>query len=203
MTVAVLPSDIDLGDPPAPPPARPRVLLVGTVFALGGVVMAFAAVIGYYVHQRALTKAATGEWLPSGVKIALTAGNMGLMTLAMSLVLMQWAVYSIANDDRRNTYIALGLTVLLGLAHVNAMAFGFTQIQMPIDTPVGVLFYTIMTMHLSMVGAGLLFLGLMAFRTLGGQYSSKDREGIIAAAMFWYVTVAIYAVVWFTIFVTK
>jgi heme/copper-type cytochrome/quinol oxidase subunit 3 len=83
------------------------------------------------------------------------------------------------------------------------MAFGFTQIQMPIDTPVGVLFYTIMTMHLSMVGAGLLFLGLMAFRTLGGQYSSKDREGIIAAAMFWYVTVAIYAVVWFTIFVTK
>lgn len=203
MTTVVLPSDIDLGDPPPPPTARPRVLLVGTVFAVSGVVMAFAAVLGYYVHQRALTKAATGTWLPEGVKIPLTPGNMGLMTLAMSLVLVQWAVYSIANDDRRNTYIALGLTVLLGLAHVNAMAFGFTQIKMPISEAVGVLFYTIMTMHLAMVGAGLLFLGIMAFRTLGGQYSGKDREGVVAAALFWYVTVAVYAVVWFTIFVTK
>ena len=202
MTVAMV-TDVDLGNPPPPDPARPRVLLVGTVLGLGGVSMAFAAVLGYYVHLRALTRAATGSWLPTGVKIPLTPGNMGLMTLAMSLVLVQWAVYAIARDDRRNTYIALGLTVLLGLAHVNAMAFAFTQIKMPIGSSVGVLFYTIMSMHLAMVGAGLIFLGLMAFRTLGGQYSGRDREGVAAAAIYWYVTVAIYAVVWYTIFVTK
>ena len=43
----------------------------------------------------------------------------------------------------------------------------------------------------------------MAFRTLGGQYSGRDREGIAAAALFWYVTVAVYAVIWYTVFVTK
>ena len=46
-------------------------------------------------------------------------------------------------------------------------------------------------------------LGLVAFRTFGGQYSGRDREGLIAASIFWYVTVAVYAVIWFTIFVTK
>ncbi|MEY2456823.1 MAG: cytochrome c oxidase subunit [Acidimicrobiaceae bacterium] len=203
MTVAMVGADVDLGTPPPPPPARPRVLLIGTVLGLGGVVMAFAGVLGYYIHLRALTHAATGAWLPERVSIPLVPGNMGLVTLAMSVVLVQWAVYAIANDDRRNTYIALGLTVLLGLAHVNAMAFAFTQIAMPIRSSVGVLFYTIMTMHLAMVGAGLLFLGLMAFRTLGGQYSGRDREGVAAAAIFWYVTVAVYAVIWYTIFVTK
>jgi heme/copper-type cytochrome/quinol oxidase subunit 3 len=203
MTVAMVSSDAELGNPPPPPPPRPRGLLVGTVLGLSGVVMAFAGVLGYYIHQRALTKAATGAWLPKEVDIPLVPGNMGLITLVMSVVLVQWAVYSIANDDRRNTYIALGLTVLLGLAHLNVMAFAFTQIKMPIGSAVGVLFYTIMSMHLAMVGAGLLFLGLMAFRTLGGQYSGRDREGVAAAAIYWYVTVAVYAVVWYTIFLTK
>jgi heme/copper-type cytochrome/quinol oxidase subunit 3 len=203
MTVAMVSHDAELGTPPPPPAARPRVLLVGTVLGLSGVVMAFAGVLGYYVHQRALTKGATGEWFPTGVDIPLTPGNMGLITLVMSVVLVQWAVYAIKNDDRRNTYIALGLTVLLGLAHLNVMAFAFTQIKMPIGSAVGVLFYTIMSMHLAMVGAGLLFLGLMAFRTLGGQYSGRDREGVAAAALYWYVTVAVYAVIWYTIFVTK
>ena len=203
MTVATVSSDVELGTPPPPPPARPRVLLVGTVLGLSGIVMAFAGVLGYYIHQRALTKAATGAWLPKEVDIPLVPGNMGLMTLVMSVVLVQWAVYAIARDDRRNTYVALALTVLLGLAHLNVMAFAFTQIKMPIGSSVGVLFYTIMSMHLAMVGAGLLFLGVMAFRTLGGQYSGRDREGIAAAAVYWYVTVAVYAVVWYTIFVTK
>ena len=40
----------------------------------------------------------------------------------------------------------------------------------------------------------LLFAALMAFRTLGGQYSAKDREGVVAAAVFWWATAVVYAV---------
>ena len=43
----------------------------------------------------------------------------------------------------------------------------------------------------------------MTIRTLGGEYAGRDREGIVAAALFWYVTVAMYAVVWYAIYVTK
>ena len=116
---------------------------------------------------------------------------------------MQWAVYSIANDDRPRAYLALGLTVLLGGAYINGMAFNYTQMGITVHDPVGLLIFTITGMHLAMAGAGMLFVGLMAFRALGGQYSGRDREGIVAAAMYWHVTVLVFAVIWFTIFVTK
>ena len=40
-------------------------------------------------------------------------------------------------------------------------------------------------------------------RTVGGEYSAKDVEGIRGAAMFWYVTVGLYLVLWYAIYITK
>ena len=48
----VLPDDV-IGQPPPAPPARPRVLLIGTGFTLAGIVLAFAGLIGLYVGRRA------------------------------------------------------------------------------------------------------------------------------------------------------
>ena len=53
------------------------------------------------------------------------------------------------------------------------------------------------------IAIAIVFVALMAFRTLGGQYSARDREGIVAASLFWYVMVAVYAAIWYAIFVTK
>ncbi|HEX2384082.1 MAG TPA: cytochrome c oxidase subunit 3 [Acidimicrobiales bacterium] len=195
--------DDSIGLPPAAPPARPRVLLIGTGFALAGIAMAFAGLIGLYIGRRAEVIEANQSWLPQGVTIDLTPGNVALVGLLISSVVMQWAVYSIANDDRPRAYLALGLTVLLGAAYINGMAFNYTQIGITVHEPVGLLIFTITGMHLAMAGAGMLFVGLMTFRALGGQYSGRDREGIVAAAMYWHVTVLIFVVIWFTIFVTK
>jgi heme/copper-type cytochrome/quinol oxidase subunit 3 len=57
--------------------------------------------------------------------------------------------------------------------------------------------------HLAMVVAGMIFMALMGFRTLGGQFSSRMPDGISAAAIFWYATVALYAVIWFAVYVQK
>jgi heme/copper-type cytochrome/quinol oxidase subunit 3 len=75
--------------------------------------------------------------------------------------------------------------------------------KITVHDQVGLLIFAITGAHIAMVGAGVLFIGLVAFRTFGGQYSGRDREGLVAASIFWYVTVAVYAVIWFTIFVTK
>jgi cytochrome c oxidase subunit 3 len=179
------------------------VLLIGTGFALAGIVLAFAGLIGLYVGRRAAAIEANQPWLPKGVTIDLTPGNVAMIGLVISAVVVQWAVYSIANDDRPRAYLALGLTVLLGGAYINGMAFNYTQMGITVHDPVGLLIFTITGMHLAMTGAGMLFVGLMAFRALGGQYSGRDREGIVAAAMYWHVTVIVFAVIWFTIFVTK
>jgi cytochrome c oxidase subunit 3 len=185
-------------------PARPRVLVTGTVVASAAVAMVFAGMLAFYAHTRAAAIEAEGSWLPEGVTLPLPPANMALITLVMSLVIMQWAVYAIANDDRRSTYIALGLSVLMGVAYINEICFYFTQMgDLTVDQPVGLLIFGITGTHLALAGIAIVFVLLMAFRTLGGQYSARDHEGIVAATLFWYVMVAVYAAIWFTIFVTK
>jgi hypothetical protein len=49
----------------------------------------------------------------------------------------------------------------------------------------------------------MVFIALMAFRALAGQFSSRQTDGIVAAAMFWYATVAVYAVIYYGIYITK
>jgi heme/copper-type cytochrome/quinol oxidase subunit 3 len=195
--------DDAIGLPPPAPPARPRVLLFGTGFALAGIVMAFAGLLGLYVGKRAAVIESNQPWLTKGIVIDLTPGNVALVGLVISSFVVQWAVYSIANDDRPRAYLAFGLTALLGVAYINSMAFYFTQMKVTVHDPVGQLIIVIIGMHLAMIGAGVIFIGLMAFRTLGGQYSGRDREGVVAAAMYWHVSVLVFAAIWLTIFVAK
>jgi heme/copper-type cytochrome/quinol oxidase subunit 3 len=195
----------NIGAPPAAPPARPRVLLIGTVLTCAAIVMAFAGLLGMYAEQRATRLRSGGEWLPKAISIDLTQWNVAFVGLIISIVVLHWAVYAVGNDDRVRAYLALGLAALLGAAYINSVCFAYTQMGFTVhdQTGVGLLVYAITGMHLAMAGAGVVFMGLMAFRTLGGQYSGRDREGLVAVLIYWYVTVAVYAAIWFTIFVTK
>lgn len=183
------------------PPVLPRrrELLFGTAFATGGVVMALVTLIGAYLATRDATGAA---WL-SANEIPLTQPNMQLVTLGMSVVTMQWAVWSINRDDRYHTYLALGVTILLGAAFVNQTSFLFNQAEIVMGQAEGPLFYAVTAGHLAMVVAGLIFMALMGFRTLGGQFSSRQPDGIGAAAIFWQAAVALYVVIWFAVYVQK
>ena len=193
-------STLSLGSA-TPPPVLPRrrELLFGTAFATAGVVMAMATLIGAYSATRDATGAA---WL-SANNIPLTQPNMQLITIGMSVVTMQWAVWSINRDDRYHTYLALGVTLLLGVAFVNQTSFLYNQAAITIVQAEGPLFYAVTAGHLAMVVAGMVFMALMGFRTLGGQFSSRQPDGIGAAAIFWYAAVALYVVIWFAVYVQK
>lgn len=203
MATAALASIDDLEELPAAPPARPRVLLVATVLVTAATGMLFAGLLGVYLHERAAVLADGERWLPEGVTIPLTPGNMSLIGFAISCVTMQWAVSAIAEDDRRHAWLAFGCTLVVGAFHLVGMGFLYSQMGLAIDTFQGTLIYAVTGAHLAMVGAAMLFAALMAFRTLGGQYSAKDREGVVAAAIFWYATAAIYGAIWYAVLVTK
>ena len=102
-------ADAMLALPPAVPTRR-RELIFATAFGTAAVVMVMVTLIGAYLAARS---AAGAEWLADN-DIPLTQPNMQLLTLGMSVVTMQWAVYSITRDDRGHTYLALGVTLLLG-----------------------------------------------------------------------------------------
>lgn len=187
---------------PQPSLPRRRELIFGTAFITGGVVIAMATLIGMYLSARTTAISEGVGWLAEN-NIPLTQPNMMLVTLGMSVVTMQWAVYAINRDDRYHTYMALGLTVLFGIAFINQASFLFGQVALELTQPEGPYFYAVTAGHLAMTVVGLIFIILMAFRALGGQFSSRQPDGIAAAALFWYASVAVYAVLWLAIYIHK
>ena len=197
-------ADIPVGTPLAAPLPRQRTLLVGTVFGTAAVLMYFAALLGVYLRERADALADGGSWIPASADIQLAQPTVAAWTMLMSVVTMQWAVYSIARDDRTHAILATTLTTLFGFSVVITTSFQYTQMGLVADESIAAaLIYTISGSHLAMIAIGLVFLLLMAFRALGGQYSSRQTDGFVAASIFWYAVVFVYVVIWTAIFVLK
>ena len=197
-------ADIPVGTPLAAPLPRQRTLLVGTVFGTAASLMYFAALLGVYLRERADALSGGGEWIPSGANIQLTQPTVAAWTMLMSVVTMQWAVYAIARDDRPHAIIATALTTLFGLSVIVTTSFQYTEMGLVADeSTAAVLIYAISGSHVAMIAIGLLFLLLMAFRALAGQYSSRQTDGFVAASIFWYAVVFVYVVIWTAIFVLK
>lgn len=203
--MAATSADIEVfaGAPTAQPP-RPRVLLVGSALASGAAAMVLLSLVAVYTHMRAEVIAGGERWLPEDLNVQLPPGNMGMVTLLMSAVTVAWAVYSLRNDDRVHAYLAFGLSILLGIAYIPTVVYGWQQLGVGITSSTqALMIFTITGLHVAMAGVGLAFLAVMAFRALGGQVTGRAAEGANAAALYWYVTVAVYGVVWYGITITK
>ncbi len=188
---------------PPPPTPRPRVLLVGTAFAAAASVMLFVGLIGVYLSVRTTLIQDVGTWLPQGVIVPLVQPNMMMFTLLLSVVTMQWAVSSIKNDDRTNTYLALGVTLLLAFAFLVEYGYLFSLMKLSMDSQQGVLIYALTGANIAMTIVAMVFVILMGFRSLAGQYTSRHYDGIAAAALYWHSMVAVYALIWYVVFITK
>ncbi|MGH9003972.1 MAG: cytochrome c oxidase subunit 3 [Acidimicrobiia bacterium] len=187
-----------------PPPPRPRVLLVGTALAAGSAALVVLTLIAFYARLRADVLASGEIWLPEGSNLQLTPGSMGMATLTLSLVTVAWIVQALRNDDRGHALMAVAITLLLGAAYINVVAYGWQQFGRGITSSTqALLIYTITGLHVAMTGVGMLYLVVMGFRAVGGQLTGRAAEGMSAAALYWFVTVGVYAVVWYTITITK
>ena len=190
--------------PPAPPVQRPRVLVVGSAFAAAASFMVFIGLLGIYLTARSDVISSGSVWLPEGSIIPLQQSNTIFMTLLMSVITMQWAVSAIAKNDRVNAYLALGLTLMLGIAAIVMTTYLWTLMKLDVASGLqGVLIYTITGAHIVMLVLAMLFVALMALRALGGQFTARQHDGITAAAVYWHAMVAVFALIWISIYVTK
>ena len=76
--------------------------------------MLFGGLLGIYLNVREAAGGTTAEWVPSSITFPEIAVNTVAITLVCSVVIIHWALWAIGNGDRRNTYIALGLTSCSG-----------------------------------------------------------------------------------------
>jgi len=189
--------------PPAPAPVRPRAVLVGSVLATGAAFVGVMAVIGIYLARRADVLAAGGTWLPDKADIPLTPSNMAFGTMLLSGLTLWWAVDAVRRGDRPSAFLAIGLTLLFGVAVINATVFIMKVSLIPVDTVTGVHFYGVVGAHLVMMIAGLLYVISQSLRVLAGDSGPVSREGLTGAAIFWTATIAAHGVIWIAVYIAK
>lgn len=186
--------------PPAPAPGRRHVLLVGTLFLIAAGTVLIGALLAGYFSARDLARAAGEPWPPEEVAIANVPLFVGYLTLLMSSFTAQWAVAAIRGRDRRQMYVAIGITLVLGLAFVNALSFAWSQIGVGAESSrFATTMFAVTVTHLLVVIAAHVAFVVVGFRALGGQFSPDNREFVVSAAAFWHFSVVAGLVIWFSI----
>ena len=189
--------------PPAPAPPPQRQVFVGTALAGVATLMLIGGMLAVWVLQRERAlDADEGTWVPEDITIPEVPTNVMLIGLLALVVFAQWAVYAARRGDKVHTGLALGLVGLIGLAVINAQAYVWNQIEMPIaDGGYPGMFYAVTGTMTVLLIAGVVYTAVTAFRYLGGRIT--DREIVAAHALYWYVLTAAFSGVWFMVYVTK
>jgi cytochrome c oxidase subunit 3 len=188
--------------PPAPAPPPRRQMLIGTAVASLGVLTLIGGMLAVYIRLRENARGADEAWVPEGVSIPGVPTNVMLISFFAIIVFAQWAVYAARRRDRVNVGLSLGLVGLIGLAIVNAQAYVYNRMELPIaDSIYASLFYAVTGTMTALVIAGLVFTVVTAFRLLGGR--ETDQEIVSAHALYWYVLTIAFSALWLIVYVSK
>ena len=155
--------------PAGPAPAPRRQVFVGTALAsvAGTTLIGGMLAIWTLMRERVVSQ---GERFPVDYIIPEVATNVMLITIGTLCLFAQWAVYSARRQDRAHTGLALGVVLIMGIAFVNAQAFVYVDMGMPLaETSYATLFYAITGTMVALVIAGLVYTVVAAFRSLGGR----------------------------------
>ena len=170
--------------PPAAPPTRRNLALVGTIFATAAGTMLMGGLLAAYFGARAAATGVGNEWVDP-TSIPNVALAVTYTTLVLSAFTAQWTVSAIKAGDRRQGYLALGVTLMLG-AVAGDSAFADHM-------------YAVTVGHLLLTVAAIVLLVVMGFRVVGGQYGPRNTEFVASAAAFWHFVVVAGVVVWWCI----
>jgi heme/copper-type cytochrome/quinol oxidase subunit 3 len=182
-----------------PPPRRQ--LLVATALAClaGSTLIGSMLAIWVLLRERVVD---AGDRFPVDYVITEVASNVMLMTIFALCLFAQWALYAGKRGDRVHTALALAVVAIMAIAFINAQAFVWHTMAVPVkDNYYGALFYAMTGTMTALVVVGLGFTAVTTFRALAG--SLRDTEILAAHALYWYFAAAAYAAVWFVVYVTK
>lgn len=185
--------------PSAPTFPKRRQSVVGAALFAAASAMVVIVLLANYLAVRGGSDTFFAE-----ASIPLTQPNVMFWGLALSVLSMQWVVWAIARDERQQAYWAIGITALLGLAYLNSTWYLMSQSELAVGTQAAAApTFAVVGAHVAMMVVSLGMLAVMAFRTFGGQFSSRYPDGWSATAVYWHTMVGVYVLLWYAVYITK
>src|SRR5579871_1287009 len=141
----------------------------GMVFFIASEAVFFANLFAAYLYLRVR---AGGSLPMDGAEIDKTLGIVNLVILLSSSVWMHFAVSNLKKGNKQRFSLFLGITILFGIAFLCIQVYEYANNNFgPSTGVIGSTFYTITGFHGAHVTAGLLFLIVLFFRSLRGDFT--------------------------------
>jgi cytochrome c oxidase subunit 3 len=180
--------------------------VLGMILFITSEVMFFAGLFAAYFSIRA----ASGIWPP--YKDAVTREQFHIeilplvgpatVLLIISSFTCQLAVWAIRRDDRTGFIRNMGVTVVIGIVFLVMQGADYALLYeegLTLNSGTyGTLYYTLTGFHGAHVFAGVVMLGVVLYRGLAGQFSSRHHDAVEATSLYWHFV----DVVWIALFAT-
>jgi heme/copper-type cytochrome/quinol oxidase subunit 3 len=171
------------GDAPVEAPAPRGVSNVATALFVAGEFMVLCGLVAAYYAVRSQAF----KWPPVGLGTYLP--SMVALTMVMTAVTVQWAIWAIRHNDQRTTLAALGITIFFAFAVLNGQWYGLAHLRFDVAASTyGTFVYVLTGFHMANVIAGIVVLAAVLVRAVSGEFSADDHDTLTAAAVFWQFT---------------
>ena len=191
--------------------------VLGMLLFITSEVMFFAGLFAAYFSIRAgytevVAGVATHTWPPTQFagllnpfRLTTEAGNLNLilpatLILVLSSATCQLGVLAIRRDDRRGFVRAFAVTLVMGVTFLLLQAFDYSVLMHEGltmgATTFGTTYFTLTGFHGAHVFGGVLMLGVVLYRGMAGQFSSRHHDMVEAASLYWHFV----DVVWILLF---
>jgi heme/copper-type cytochrome/quinol oxidase subunit 3 len=165
----------------------------GMVFFLASEAFFFANLIASYLYLRVCNGPMAGT---EHLNVTLAAIN--TVILLSSSFPMHWAATGITKGDRRRLATGLILTAILGAIFVGGQIAEYLLLINegldPAANIFGSAFFTMTGFHGAHVTAGVIFLLVLFFRTLRGNFSAEHHFAVTAGEMYWHFVDAVWII---------
>ncbi|MEW5990309.1 MAG: heme-copper oxidase subunit III [Chloroflexota bacterium] len=174
-------------------------VVLGMLLFITSEVMFFAGLFAAYFN----TRASNSPWPPT--EFALTLNPFSLILVATVILISssftcQFAVWAIRRNDRTGFLRNIAITFVLGVVFLLLQAYDYSLLfeeGMTLGSgPFGTTYFTLTGFHGAHVFGGVLMLGVVLYRGMSGQFSSRHHDAVEAASLYWHFV----DVVWILLF---
>lgn len=173
--------------------------ILGMLLFITSEVMFFAGLFAAYFNVRAAAPAWPPADMADKLHILPLVGPATVL-LILSSFTCQIGVWAIRRNDRRGLVRAIGITFVLGVTFLVLQAIDYALLYeegLRLDAGAfGTTYYTLTGFHGAHVLGGVLMLGVVLYRGMAGQFSSRHHDMVEATSMYWHFV----DVVWILLF---